>query len=198
MQRIGILLLLTMAPTCAVGQDLYHSIRVGEQYFHHTSEYLWAFDESALPDEIRRDPPLARIRDALVRLPFDGAYTVDAAYYSPMEDRRGRLLGTRLLVTRGTRVITPFPCRVYKVGFDVDGFGNYVVLSYFNYEEQVNFRLIIGHLDVVAVVEGEQLDAGRDVGASGNTGLSVEPSIFLSVLYQDKYIDPSLVFDIED
>jgi hypothetical protein len=67
---------------------------------------------------------------------------------------------------RHAKVYAMLPAVVRKVHYGKDGYGNYVVLDH------GDFQCLYGHLSMVAVREGQRVEAGTVVGISGSTGRS--------------------------
>lgn len=66
----------------------------------------------------------------------------------------------------GDRVYNPFPgAKVLKAGMDPTGYGNMVKLR-----TPSGHTVILGHLETIAVSEGQMLSRGTLIGTEGNTG----------------------------
>jgi murein DD-endopeptidase MepM/ murein hydrolase activator NlpD len=69
----------------------------------------------------------------------------------------------------GTELKSPFTATVSKVGYDPDGYGNYIDLQFGN---QGNF-MRFAHLQYIGVKEGDHVTPGQSFGQSGHSGLSI-------------------------
>jgi murein DD-endopeptidase MepM/ murein hydrolase activator NlpD len=74
-------------------------------------------------------------------------------------------------VAVGTGVMAAAGGTVEALGFDADGYGNYLKLNH------GGFLTLYGHLSVVYVNRGELVEIGQEIGLSGNTGFSTGPHL---------------------
>ena len=69
------------------------------------------------------------------------------------------------------------------------GYGNYVVINHGWHRDEGGWdrevRSLYAHLDSVAVVVGQVVEAGEEIGQSGNTGLSTGPHTHVEVRIGD-------------
>lgn len=72
-----------------------------------------------------------------------------------------------------------------KVGFDPNGYGNYVMI-----DNGSGLVAIYGHLNEVYVSEGKQIYTGTELGISGNTGFSTGPHLHFELRLNGKAFDP--------
>lgn len=74
---------------------------------------------------------------------------------------------------------------VASIGFEADGFGNYVWIDAGN-----GLEVIFGHLSVIDVADGQQVIPGTYLGVSGNTGRSSGPHLHYEMRQDGKAFNP--------
>ena len=77
---------------------------------------------------------------------------------------------------------------VATVGWDPGGYGNYVIINHGN-----GYKTLYGHLQQATVSQGQQVQAGQQIGVIGSTGNSQAPHLHLSAWYNDQEIDPATI-----
>lgn len=78
--------------------------------------------------------------------------------------------------------------KVTEVGYDENGYGNYVVVDHGN-----GYTSLYGHLQKAMVKQGDTISAGQQVGVIGSTGNSSGPHLHLRVHKNGQSIDPRTV-----
>ncbi len=78
--------------------------------------------------------------------------------------------------------------KVITVGWDPDGYGNYVEVDHGN-----GYTSLYGHLQKATVKQGDTVSAGQQVGVIGSTGSSTAPHLHLRVHKDGQSIDPRTV-----
>ena len=78
--------------------------------------------------------------------------------------------------------------KVTEVGYDENGYGNYVVVDHGN-----GYTSLYGHLQKATVKQGDTVSAGQQVGVIGSTGSSTAPHLHLRVHKNGQSIDPRTV-----
>lgn len=78
--------------------------------------------------------------------------------------------------------------KVTEVGYDKDGYGNYVVVDHGD-----GYTSLYGHLQKATVKQGDTVSAGQQVGVIGSTGNSSGPHLHLRVHKNGQSIDPRTV-----
>lgn len=78
--------------------------------------------------------------------------------------------------------------KVTEVGYDENGYGNYVVVDHGN-----GYTSLYGHLQKATVKQGETVSVGQQVGVIGSTGSSTAPHLHLRVHKNGQSIDPRTV-----
>ncbi len=81
----------------------------------------------------------------------------------------------------GTLVISPFKGTVTEIGSDPKGYGNYCKV----YDKDQLCVCLIGHMQQVAVSQGQSIVKGQLLGYSNNTGNSTGPHIHFGVYKTD-------------
>lgn len=78
--------------------------------------------------------------------------------------------------------------KVTEVGYDENGYGNYVVVDHAD-----GYTSLYGHLQKATVKKGDTVSAGQQVGVIGSTGNSSGPHLHLRVHKNGQSIDPRTV-----
>ena len=78
--------------------------------------------------------------------------------------------------------------KVTEVGYDENGYGNYVVVDHGD-----GYTSLYGHLQKATVKKGDTVSAGQQVGVIGSTGNSSGPHLHLRVHKNGQSIDPRTV-----
>ncbi len=78
--------------------------------------------------------------------------------------------------------------KVTEVGYDENGYGNYVVVDHGD-----GYTSLYGHLQKATVKQGDKVSAGQQVGVIGSTGSSTAPHLHLRVHKNGQSIDPRTV-----
>lgn len=75
---------------------------------------------------------------------------------------------------------------VDTVGYDPEGYGNYVIIDHEN-----GYRTLYGHLQKATVKQGQTVRAGQQIGVIGGTGNVEAPHLHLSAWKNGEPIDPA-------
>lgn len=78
--------------------------------------------------------------------------------------------------------------KVIAVGYDENGYGNYVEVDHGN-----GYTSLYGHLQKATVKQGDTISAGQQVGVIGSTGNSSGPHLHLRVHKNGQPVDPRTV-----
>lgn len=78
--------------------------------------------------------------------------------------------------------------KVIAVGYDENGYGNYVEVDHGN-----GYTSLYGHLQKATVNQGDTISAGQQVGVIGSTGNSSGPHLHLRVHKNGQPVDPRTV-----
>ena len=87
-------------------------------------------------------------------------------------------------VVVGTPIKTTLDGVVKHVGYDPDGYGNYIIVKNGSYE------VYFAHLSETGVSMGDSVRAGQVIGLSGNTGNSTGPHLHYEIRQSGRPIDP--------
>jgi murein DD-endopeptidase MepM/ murein hydrolase activator NlpD len=74
--------------------------------------------------------------------------------------------------------------------------GRFVMIRHGN----TNYKSIYGHCSVILVKKGQWVKAGQTIAKVGNTGWSTGPHLHFSIVYKERFVDPTfylLNFDAE-
>ncbi|MCL2792852.1 MAG: M23 family metallopeptidase [Spirochaetaceae bacterium] len=99
--------------------------------------------------------------------------------------------GIDIAYARGTPIVSTANGKVIERGFDVTGFGNFVVIRH-----MYGFFTQYAHLDQVYVREGQTVRQGQVIGTMGNTGLSTAPHLHYEVRIGSQVVDPERYLNI--
>lgn len=106
-------------------------------------------------------------------------YPLDKIFITqPYGANGGSHKGVDLRAKIGTMLYATSTGDVYKVGFDPDGYGNYIVVRHWNPQ----YVDLYAHLQYApAHKEGSKVKEGQEIGVSGNTGNSTGPHLHYEV-----------------
>ncbi len=85
----------------------------------------------------------------------------------------------------GTEIRAGFDGAVVEVGYDADGFGNYVVI-----ENDNGVQAKYAHCDSISVTNGQSVIKGDVIATAGNTGSSTGPHLHFEVVRNGQYLNP--------
>jgi murein DD-endopeptidase MepM/ murein hydrolase activator NlpD len=92
--------------------------------------------------------------------------------------------GIDIAVPLGTPVRASGGGTVSAAGYDAD-YGLFVLLRH-----PSGYETMYGHLSRLIAAEGDEVEAGRVIGLSGNSGRSTAPHLHFEIRHDDKSIDP--------
>ncbi len=98
--------------------------------------------------------------------------------------------GIDIAMKVGDTVRVALPGVVEKVSFELNGYGNYVVVSHDN-----GMETRYAHLSQSLVVPGMRVLTGEPIALSGNTGNSTGPHLHFEARLNGVAVDPTTVFD---
>lgn len=99
--------------------------------------------------------------------------------------------GIDIALNEGDTVRSALPGIVTGIGFDPDGYGNYMVVSHSN-----DLQTLYGHLHSVVAGLGDIVKAGEAIALGGKTGNSTGPHLHFETRRKGEPFDPSLSFGI--
>ncbi|MCH5226913.1 MAG: M23 family metallopeptidase [Muribaculaceae bacterium] len=120
--------------------------------------------------------------------PVDGPLT---SYYGFRKRFNRFHRGIDIALSVGDTVRCALPGIVTKTGYDIGGFGRYVVVSHSG-----GLETLYGHLNGSSVSPGDHIKAGDPVGFGGNTGNSTGPHLHFETRYRGVAIDPLSWFNL--
>lgn len=91
----------------------------------------------------------------------------------------------------GTPVLSYHSGVVSVVGWDADGYGNWIEVQSFGLKTRY------AHLDRTLVKRGDTIEAGQKIALSGNTGGSTGPHLHFEVFVNGSRVDPLTVLTFE-
>ena len=92
--------------------------------------------------------------------------------------------GVDIAWAEGTPVVAAHAGTVTEAG-TTDDLGNYIRLS-----DGSHVSTTYAHMALVAVHQGDRVEAGQKIGTLGNTGLSTGPHLHFEVAYDGVPVDP--------
>ncbi len=139
------------------------------------------------------------------KLPFkDGtSYNVSSEYGERDDPLNGDKTefhkGIDLVAPDGTNILASADGYVVDVGYDEEGFGNYVYIEH--QFDGIVYYSIYGHMldDSIDVVDGEKVKQGDKIGCIGSTGASTGTHLHFAItinklLFEEEYlVDPTYV-----
>lgn len=89
------------------------------------------------------------------------------------------------LHSRSDAVFSMLRGRVKKTGYEKRGYGNFVTVSY------GDFDVTYAHLSSILVSKGDVIPAGTPIGVSGSTGRATGDHLHISLKFRGKTVDPT-------
>jgi murein DD-endopeptidase MepM/ murein hydrolase activator NlpD len=87
--------------------------------------------------------------------------------------------GIDLVAPTGSEVRSAAIGTIAKIGYDPDGYGNYIIVKHVD-----GYFTLYGHLSKVnnGIKVGTKIDNGQVIGKSGNTGISTGPHLHFEII----------------
>lgn len=98
--------------------------------------------------------------------------------------------GVDIAMAKGDTVRSALAGIVRRIGYEANGYGNYVVVEHEN-----GMETRYAHLTMSLVGKGQYVEAGQPIALSGNTGNSTGPHLHFETRYMGSAVDPASVFD---
>ena len=98
--------------------------------------------------------------------------------------------GVDIAAPIGTSVSATAEGRVLRIGYDPEGYGNFIELSHPN-----GMTSLYGHLSRIDVASGDTVTADQRIGLVGSTGYSTGPHVHFEVRRSGAVINPVKVID---
>jgi len=100
--------------------------------------------------------------------------------FHPITQQRAMHTGIDIGKPEGTPIQSGAPGTVTFAG-DMGGYGNTVIIEYFDEERGVGVRLLYAHLHEIHVTVGDTLEMGEILGTVGSTGTSTGNHLHMEV-----------------
>ncbi len=101
--------------------------------------------------------------------------------------------GLDIAVNMGTPVLAAASGRVINVGYEKNGYGNFVAI-----EHSSGFVTLYAHCSKINVKVGEEVKAGQTVALSGSSGRSTGPHLHFEVRLHGTLLNPLWVLPTKD
>ncbi|MCL2447238.1 MAG: peptidoglycan DD-metalloendopeptidase family protein [Oscillospiraceae bacterium] len=102
----------------------------------------------------------------------------------PISGQRSVHTGIDIALPLGTEILAGFDGVVAHVGYDPNGYGNYVVI------ESDGIRALYAHCHVVLVQPGQLVSQGDVIAAVGSTGNSTGPHLHMEIFRHGQRLNP--------
>jgi len=93
--------------------------------------------------------------------------------------------GIDISLPTGTEILAGFDGTVTSVGYDADGWGNFVVI-----DNGEGVQALYAHCHTVLVSQGQSVTEGQVIATVGNTGASTGPHLHLEVIRHGRHLNP--------
>ena len=122
-------------------------------------------------------------------------------YSYPIEKRMSSGFGRRhhshhygidIPLNTGDKIVAVFDGKVRYAKYNNGGFGNLIIIRHVN-----GLETYYAHLSRIKVKPNQVVKAGQVIGLGGNTGRSYGAHLHFEVRYQDKPLNPELLFDTD-
>ena len=111
-------------------------------------------------------------------VPVKGVITSDFGYRSdPFTSNTAKHYGTDIAANKGTIISAAASGKVSLVGFDKNGYGNYLKIDH-----DGSFTTLYGHCSKITVKQGDYVERGQPVAEVGSTGRSTGNHLHFEVL----------------
>ncbi|MDR1704888.1 MAG: peptidoglycan DD-metalloendopeptidase family protein [Clostridiales bacterium] len=103
----------------------------------------------------------------------------------PITGERDNHKGVDIAFPAGTEIMAGLDGTVITVGYDADGYGNYVII-----DNGEGLQARYAHCSRVLVSEGQKVTQGTVIAEVGSTGSSTGPHLHMEVLKDGQHINP--------
>lgn len=93
--------------------------------------------------------------------------------------------GLDLAVPLGTKIHSIHEGIVTTVGYDPDGYGNYIVIS-----DKDGYQSTYAHCSSILAAEGQAIEKGQEIALAGSTGASTGSHLHLELTHNGQYLNP--------
>ena len=93
--------------------------------------------------------------------------------------------GIDIAAEYGTDITASANGQVEKIGFDKNGYGNYIIIGH-----SKNLQTLYAHCSKITVNEGDTVKKGETVALVGNTGKSTGNHLHFEIIYGGVKVNP--------
>ena len=119
-----------------------------------------------------------------MNIPFDGNYPVTQRFGETLTNPAGHT-GIDYALYKGTPVLAAMDGIVIRTARLTTGYGVHVIMDHGN-----GLQTIYAHLSSIAVLTGQKIKAGEELGRSGDTGNSTGPHLHFEIRRHGTPVDP--------
>ncbi|NNE77857.1 MAG: M23 family metallopeptidase [Pricia sp.] len=126
---------------------------------------------------------------------FREHYVLSSPYgkrYHPVHRITKKHFGVDLAASKDTPIYATAAGRVINIESNPKGHGLHILISHAH-----GFQTLYGHMESVAVAEGEAIGAHDFIGTVGSTGISTGPHLHYEVIKNGRRIDPTASFNLK-
>ncbi len=169
-----------------------------EILYRKLSELLFQMEHFQQLEHLR--PFLALVPEVLDSVPssvplFREHYVLSSPYgqrYHPVHRVTKKHFGVDLAASKGTPIYATAAGRITRIENARHGHGLHVVIAHAH-----GFETLYGHMESVAVSEGEAIGPHDFIGTVGSTGISTGPHLHYEIIKNGRRIDPTASFDLK-
>lgn len=126
------------------------------------------------------------ISDNRFTLPLVGVLTSSYGYRSdPFTAKTKMHKGVDIAADKGTDIIAAAGGEVCFVGFDKNGFGNYLIIKHSD-----KLKTLYGHCDKILVSLGDKVVEGQVIAKVGSTGVATGDHLHFEIKLSDVAVNP--------
>lgn len=122
-------------------------------------------------------------------------YVLSSPYgkrYHPVHQISKKHFGVDLAAAKDTPIYATAAGKIIRIENSPKGHGLHIVISHAH-----GFQTLYGHMESVAVTEGEAIGAHDFIGTVGSTGISTGPHLHYEVIKNGRRIDPTASFNLK-
>lgn len=93
--------------------------------------------------------------------------------------------GIDIALPTGTEILAGFDGTVTHVGYDADGYGNFVVI-----DDGAGIQALYAHCHTILVSQGQRVEYGQVIATVGNTGASTGAHLHMEVFRNGRRLNP--------
>jgi murein DD-endopeptidase MepM/ murein hydrolase activator NlpD len=103
----------------------------------------------------------------------------------PIEGGKRFHAGIDIAPPLGTEILAGFDGVVANVGYDANGYGNFVVI-----DNGAGVQALYAHCDAVLVSQGQRVSQGDVISTVGSTGASTGPHLHMEIVRNGRRLNP--------